>query len=70
VDINIQAGEAGLESDHPIVLDDDEPPAGPSRNARQGSVKLEPTGSARPPGNAVAEIVYEIAETQVRDYIT
>lgn len=67
MDINIQAGEAGLESDHPIVLDDDEPQAGSSRVGRQGSVKL--TGSARHPGSAVAEIADEIAETQVRDQI-
>jgi hypothetical protein len=59
VDINIEAGEAGLEEDHPIVLEDGEPQAGPSRLDRQGSVKLEPTG------NTVSEIVDEIAEAQV-----
>jgi hypothetical protein len=70
VDIKIAAGEAGLEDDHPIVLDDEEPQAssqaGPSRAGRQGSVKSEPTGSTRPLGHGAANIVDEIAETQVR----
>jgi hypothetical protein len=65
VDVNIEAGEAGLEEHHPIELEDDEPEAGPSGVGRQGDVKVEPTGSAPPAGNAVAEIVDEIAEAQV-----
>jgi hypothetical protein len=67
VNLNIEAGGAGLKEEHPIDLDDDESQAGPSRLNRQDSVKLEPSGSARPAGNAVAEIVDEIAETRVRE---
>jgi hypothetical protein len=70
VDVNIEAGEAGLEEDHPIVLDDDDEQAGPSRLGRQGSVKVEPTGSARPAGNTVSTIVDEIAEAQVSSLST
>jgi hypothetical protein len=65
VDVNIEAGEAGLEEDHPIELEDDEPEAGSLVVGRQGNVKVEPTGSAPSAGNAVAEIVDEIAEAQV-----
>jgi hypothetical protein len=67
VDINIKAGEAGLEEDHPIVLEDDEPQAGPSRVAREGSVKLEPSGSSRRTGNTASELGDEIAEARVRE---
>jgi hypothetical protein len=70
VDVNIEAGEAGLQEDHPIELEDDEPEAGPLGAGRQGNVKAEPTGSASPAGNAVAEIVDEIAEAQVCEFET
>jgi hypothetical protein len=66
VNINIEAGEAGLEEDHPIVLDDDEPGAGPSNGRRRGSVKAEPSSASRRTGNTALELGDEIAEAQVR----
>lgn len=65
MDVNIEAGGAGLEEDHPIELEDDEPEAGPLRVGHQGNVKVERTGSESPAGNAVSEIADEIAEAQV-----
>jgi hypothetical protein len=70
VEVNIEAGEAGLEEDHPIKLEDDEPEAGSLRAGRQGDVKAEPTESAPPVGNDVAEIVDGIAEAQVCGFET
>jgi hypothetical protein len=66
VDVNIKAGEAGLGKNHPIVLDDDEPEAGPSNARRPSNVKAEPSGSSRRKGNTASEIGDEIAEAQVR----
>jgi hypothetical protein len=70
VDIKIKPGEAGLEEDHPIVVEDEEPQAGSSTERevqekidRLVSVKKEADATA---GNAVSQIVDEIAAARVR----
>lgn len=69
MDINIKAGEAGLGENNPIVLDDDEPEAGPSNLRRRGGVKTEPGSSSRGTGSPAFELDDEIAEARVRGFV-